>query len=402
MFYMNRVHRRRQNHSFKIAYRTYLKMKKLRVSHVITGLGAGGAEQMLQRVVVGASKRDNTQQSVISLMDDGHFGGQIREAGVPLRCIGIRAKARSYRHFRLLVDELKAAQPDIIMTWLYHADLLGLIASRLVGSVPVIWNLRCSNIDFTQYGYGTRAVSVALKRLSRYPVAVACNSHAGKIAHEAIGYRPRRWLELPNGYDTARWKPDPTDRAEVRQMLGIDDTTCLIMSVARNDPQKDHGTLFQALTRLYGHQKYKLILVGSGTENIKIPSALMGRVTALGARYDVDRLLRGADIAVSSSAYGEGFPNSVAEAMATGLLCIGTDVGDTRIIIGEAGRVVKARDAAGLECALKEALQMNHVERSKIGILARNQIRNKYSIDTCLDAYEKAWESAVKTENSET
>ncbi len=227
------------------------------------------------------------------------------------------------------------------MTWLYHADLMGTLAGRLAGVRRIIWNLRCSDMDFAHYAPLTRRIVTVLARLSPLPYAVATNSNAGRRAHEALGYRPKRWAYLPNGFDTNVWKPVAADRAAVRRELGFQPSDFVIGMVARVDPQKDHANFLEAARLLAArHPHLRILLVGRETNEIAVPDALKPLTVALGERRDVPRIMRALDLLVSSSAYGEGFPNVIGEAMASGVPCVATDVGDAALIIGEAGRVV--------------------------------------------------------------
>lgn len=370
-------------------------MTKLHVAHVITGLGAGGAEQMLSRVTTASVKRGTFKHSVFSLMDEGHFGAGLVEAGVAVTCIGMRSGQVSPRHLIKLVNGLQNSRPSVVMTWLYHADLLGLLAARTAGRLPVVWNIRCSDMDLSRYGLGTRIVVSALKRLSHWPEAVAYNSVAGREFHEKLGYRPQLWLDLPNGYDLSEWKPNPHDRSSVREALGVDGNTCVIAHVARADPQKDHGTLFDALERLASAVPIHVMLIGSGTDMLRLPRSIRTKITRFGRTNEVSKLLRGADIAVSSSAYGEGLPNSLAEAMATAIPCIGTDVGDTARLIGQTGRVVAPKNPIGLANAILDIVKMAPEERTALGQLARYRVKQCFSIEACVNKYEDAWSGAA-------
>src|SRR5262249_35104087 len=160
-------------------------------------------------------------------------------------------------------------------------------------------------------------------------------SAAGMESHRALGYRPARSEIVPNGIEVERYKPDAAARANVRRELGIADNAMVLAHVARVDPMKDHAGFLRAMAQLPDVQA---LLVAAGTEEL----AATPSVHRLGRRADVPRLLAAADIVVSSSAFGEGFSNAIAEGMACGLPPVATDVGDARIIIGSTGLVVPA------------------------------------------------------------
>lgn len=367
------------------------------VLHVITGLGSGGAERMLTRVVLADHGPNAPRQVVISLMDDGMHGVTLRTNGVELHCLHMRRRLSFLALLPHLVAIMREVRPNVIMTWLYHADLLGTLGASMagLGMRRVVWNLRCSDIDFTHYAISTRLIVQALARLSRRPWAVATNSLAGRHVHEAMGYAPRRWVHLPNGFDLDEWRPDDVDRAAVRMELGLEPTHCVIGLVARVDPQKDHSTFLAAAEQLASKRpETYFVLIGRGTKELIVPATLTNRVLALGERCDVPRLLRGLDLLALSS-IGEGFSNVIGEAMATGLPCVVTDVGDAALIVADKGKVVPARDPRAMAAALADLVAAGPEQRAHIGARARDRVAANWSIADAAAAYRKLWQEAA-------
>jgi glycosyltransferase involved in cell wall biosynthesis len=358
------------------------------VVHIITALGSGGAERVLYLVATGRAERREIRHVVVSLTDEGIYGPKLRAAGVELACLGMQRGRSPLASFLALVRLLRTLRPNVLMTWLYHADLMGTLAGRLAGVRQIIWNVRCSDMDFKRYAPTTRRIVGVLARLSRVPWAVATNSEAGRSAHESLGYHPKRWVYLPNGYDTELWKPDAADRASLRHELGFSETDRVIGMVARVDPQKDHASFLAAAAELQAKRPdVRVLLVGRGTRQLALPEALRSAVVAVGERQDVPRLTRTLDLLVSSSAYGEGFPNVIGEAMASGIACVATDVGDSDLIIGDTGRIVPPRDTAALAAAIAELLDLPPAELHALGLRARRRIETEFSIDGCLERY---------------
>lgn len=368
----------------------------LTVLHVITGLGYGGAERMVHRIATAAQQAGDIRTVVVSLTGEGAYGAALRHAGVEVHTLDMRLRLPSPLKIAKLASIVRWSRPDVAMTWLYHADLLGLAAARLAGGVPVVWNLRCSDMDFSRYAWTTRAVVSLLTRLSGRPFAIGYNSEAGREAHAALGYRPKRWRALPNGFDLNVWRPDPADRETVRREWAVADEDVVAALVARIDPQKDHETFLAAAVRAASRApQLRFVLIGSGTEALTIPPEIGERTIALGARSDVDRLLRGCDLAVSSSAYGEGLPNAIGEAMATALPCVATDVGDSARLIGDTGRVVPPRDAGALADALADLAARPPRERMSLGDAAQRRLIAGYALSASLAAYRSVWEEAA-------
>src|SRR5262249_2091219 len=196
--------------------------------------------------------------------------------------------------------------------WMYHGDLAALIALFLSGRrrrTRLVWGIRCTEVDTRLYGLQLRLVVRACAALSRYPDVITANSEAGLKSHLALGYKPGRRPVLATGSDTEPFKPDPVARATLRRGLGMAADAFVLAHVARVDPMKDHAGMYRALARM---PDVVALFVGSGTNSL----AAMPNARCLGRRGDVERCFAAADVAVSSSAFGEGFSNPIAQAMA--------------------------------------------------------------------------------------
>ena len=372
----------------------------MRVCHVITGLERGGAETALVRLL-GGLDRAEFAPTVLSLTDRGVLGGAVEEAGAELHCLGWRrGRPPMPGQGRPLARRITAAAPDLVQTWLYHADLAGLLAVRFGGGgrLPVLWNIRCSDMDFSNYGRGTRLTVRLAALLSRLPAGVVVNSAAGRRVHEGLGYRPRAWHLIPNGIDAARFRPDPAAAAEWRAAVGLpDDTVPLIGHVARNDPQKDHPGFLQALSGLARRGRaFRAVLAGRGTEDLaplRDGLGLGDHVRLLGERDDMAAMMAALDLFCMSAAYGEGFPNVLAEAMACGVPAVTTDVGDAALILERPDRVVPPRVPAALEAALDAALQLSPHQRRAEGAAARARVLDRFTLERSVAQYRRLYGS---------
>jgi glycosyltransferase involved in cell wall biosynthesis len=235
-------------------------------------------------------------------------------------------------------------------------------------------------MDWSRYRPMSRLVMRLCARLSRFPDAVTVNSEAGRAWHARLGYRPRRFVVVDNGIDVVRFAPDAAARAALRGELGIAPDRVAVGAVARVDPMKDYPTLLAALGQLDGVVG---VAVGGGTEHLPASPSLI----ALGERGDVPRLLNAFDIFVSASAFGEGFSNVIAEAMATGLPVVATDVGDARRIVGDAGIIVPPGDAAALAQAIK-ALAADPDRRRALGRRARARVETEFALARATAAFD--------------
>lgn len=372
----------------------------IRVLHVITGLDTGGAEVMLLKLVE-RSDRSRFSHRVVSMARPGAIGRQIDDTGVPVSTLEMDSGVPDPRGFARLMAITRRVAPDVIQTWLYHADLAGLAAGRAFRT-PVVWNLRSSS-PLTDLSKKTAMVVRACARLSRLPEVVVANSEAARTAHEGFGYRPRVWEIIPNGFDTDRFHPSRAARASVRQELGIELEATVIGLVARFDPIKDHHVFLTAAGMMRAAANMHFLLVGSGVtaENGQLRVAieearLRDRVHLVGERQDIPRLTAALDVATNSS-YGESFPNVIGEAMACEVPCVVTDVGDSARIVGETGRVVPPRDPLALASAWQELIDLGETGRQELGRKARERVESLYSLDSVVRQYEALYERLARS-----
>lgn len=360
-------------------------MAPLRVLHVITGLDIGGAEGMLSALVT--SPDPDLEHHVVSLKSGGFHGAALREAGIGLDELGLAPRRPDPRALWRLAGLIRDLRPDIVQGWLYHGDLAALLGLALSGRrrmTRLAWGVRCSNLDMAAYGRGLRFVQAACARLSRHPDIVIANSQAGLAAHLALGYRPRRTAVIYNGIAIERFAPDPARRAELRRSLGIDERAAVVAHVARLDPMKDHPTLLTALGLL---PQVHCLAIGAGTETLPDRPNLH----RLGRRDDVSHVLPAADFIVSSSAYGEGFSNALAEGMASGLPAIATDIGDAREIVGDTGVIVPPRAADRLAAGIKSLIAESEEERRARRERSRRRIEERFSLARAVSGFRGAY-----------
>lgn len=375
----------------------------MRVLHVTTGLGQGGAESALYNLVSATSLR--VEHVVISLLDEGVYGERLRRAGVRVEALRMAPGRTSLSALRRLHRLLGSVAPDLVQTWMYHADFLGGLAAHFAGRRPIVWGVRHSNLESRRNRLSTLAIARGCAWLSNWvPSAIVFCAEQAAHAHAAIGYRSDKFHIIPNGYDLAAFVTDASARSAVRLQWARPDEV-LLGCVARWHPQKDHENLLEALAHVVRRTPVKCLLVGEGmtTDNSDLMRsirrlAVEGSLVLAGPRNDVPALMAAIDIHVLPSA-GESFPNVVAEAMAAGTPCVATDVGDVAAIIGDTGWVVPARNppalAAGIEAAL-EAITTRG--KAGLGERARERIERRYGLARMSDAYVELWRCLVNRE----
>lgn len=369
----------------------------VRICHLITTLDVGGAELMLARLV---TRMDTTRfhNVVVSLVPPGEVGAQLRASGVSVHGLDMDRGQPAIGASLRLVRFLRRERPAILQTWLYHADLLGLVCGRLAGVPGILWNIRTTNMDMNAYRPLSGVTFRLCRALSGWPDAVIANSYAGREYHERCGFHARRWLVIPNGVDTEAFAPNPNARMAARRELGATTSTLVIGFVARLDPMKDHDTFIEA-ARLFSQQapEARFVLVGAGvsSEHREVMGRLeragiADRTFCLGQRSDMPSVTCAFDIA-SSCSKGEGFPNSVAEAMACAVPCVVTNVGDSARVVGDAGCVVPAGDPRALAGSWLKLRSLGPQRRLELGARARHRVVSYYSLNRAITEYENLY-----------
>ena len=348
----------------------------------------GGAEGMLARLLT-SEPRLADEIIVVSLLPGESHAERLRQAGITVHQLDFGSARGIASGLIRLARLIARSKPDIVQGWMYHGDLAALIGLALSGRrrrTRLVWGIRCSEVDLRAYGRQLRMVVRACIALSRLPDVVTANSVAGLASHLRLGYRPRRTEVIANGIEVERFKPDGAARAALRRELGIAADAVVLAHVARVDPMKDHVSLRTALLQL---PDVTALLIGRGTE--ELPGA--PNVHRLGRRDDVERLLAAADIVVSSSAFGEGFANVLAEGMACGLPAVATDVGDARAIVADSGLIVPPRDPRALADAIRTLADESAVARSQRGARARAYIVENFAMRGAVGRFAELYRS---------
>ena len=371
------------------------------VVHVITALGQGGAEAVLGRLVSNPSD-SKFEHVVVSLCGgDETLKARLEAAGVRVIVLGIRPGSIDPRMILKLARVLRREHPDVVQTWMYHADLVGGLAARLAGSPPVAWNIRNGTLTPAFSKRLTVLTARVNARVSRrLPKVIVCCAESAKQIHVELGFPADRIVVIPNGYDLDRFRAQPLARKAIRAAAGIPENALVIGMVARFHPQKDHQTFFAAAALVRSRfDNVHFLLCGDkvvdGNPELRAlieQAGVADRTHLLGSRDDIPAIQSSLDVACMASQGGEGFPNAVAEAMACETPCAVTDVGDAALIVGETGRVVPSGNAPALAEAFTELLNLSQGERAHLGMQARQRIADRYDIREFARRYEELYD----------
>jgi glycosyltransferase involved in cell wall biosynthesis len=374
-------------------------MKKPKITFIITALGIGGAEMMLFRLlkVLDQKKYDI---SLITLKSGGALEKEFMDIGIPSLSAELNSAAGLFRGFSKIKRLLKNIQPDIVFCWMYHANLIGGLAAKHCGIKRIYWNIRNSGLkEIWKMPITSAIIEIGALLSGNIPDLIILNSNQARDNHIRIGYDEFKMRVLHNGINTDDFQPDTKARRFIRKELNVRSTVLLVGMTARFHPQKDHKTFLEAANLIVSKvPNVQFVLCGTNIDesNEKLAAwisefSLEEKVLLLGERRDMPKVMGALDLLMLSSAYGESFPNVIAEAMSCEIPCVATDVGDSAFIIGDSGLIVPAENPHALgEAAV--ILLTNNAERIKLGKKARIRIQNEFSIETISKEYEKLFE----------
>ncbi|WP_199052851.1 glycosyltransferase [Aquitalea sp. ASV15] len=382
--------------------------QRKKVLFVITTLDAGGAEMSLCKVVSGFKNNNQYAIKVVSLTDIGPLGQDLKMSGVDVDSLNMVPGRLSLPAVLKLWWIMIRYKPDVVSTWLYHADFLGGIVARMCGVRAVVWGVRSSDV----YSDKTKKLTHGIIKLCSYlssfiPTRIVSCSIFAVETHAAVGYKKIKFMVVPNGFDLIKYQPSAEMFRAVREELGLSETCRLVGFVGRNHPIKNpEGFLAVASYIAEYDENIHFLMVGKGndTENMDLIALiqqyqLSNRIHLVGLQRDIPRYMAALDILVLTS-WSEGFPTVIGEAMSSGVPCVVTDVGDAAYIVGEHGRVSVAGDMNGLAMQAVELLKMNTDEFALLRQLVRRRIAENFSLDNMVQGFETVFNEAYEQRKS--
>jgi glycosyltransferase involved in cell wall biosynthesis len=375
--------------------------RRIRLLILLRSFSAGGAERQLLEFL---KRVDRTSFEVLVVC---FYRGDWHREACAIEGITVSVLDKRHRYDLIgfgarLFAAARAFAPDVIYGYMFAADILALATARLTRS-HVVWGLRCSRLDHSRYDLFTRLLHWLSCRFARGTELLIANSHAGLADYVDSGARPQRQIVVPNGIDVQRFRPDAAARIAVRRQWGRSDSNVIIGLVARIDPMKGHDVFLHAaaqFSRIREDAWY--VCVGAATSgNRDYEKKLRGLADSLGVSGKVmwvghvdavEAVYPALDVLTSASRFGEGWSNTVGEAMACGVPCVVSDVGDSARIVGESGCVVAAGDASALCDGWRRILEDRAREP---GARERERIVANFSIEASVAATEAALKSLV-------
>lgn len=362
-----------------------------KIVHVITDLDVGGAEMMLYRLLSSSVGSTDYQHIVISLTSQGPIAAQLKARGfVVFDCglVSLKKMPAAIMRLRRLLQQL---QPDIVQTWMYHADFIGGLVARWCGYRNIIWGIRS-----TQVPINSRLTGLLVKinaRLSYLlPKKIVCVAQAALESHRQFGFDDKRMLVIGNGIDLDEFFKGMDSSLAVEKTMSL---PRIIGCVGRYHADKGQDLLVQSFAQLLPQQPdLRLMLIGRGCDSANQQLVTLLKqlnlehaVDLLGERQDIAALLHTMDIYCMPSR-SEGFPNGLVEAMACGLPCVATDVGDARLLGDGVVQFVAPASVSELTRGLQQMLEISPAARLSLGQQAAQRIKQQYSIDVVRSQFE--------------
>lgn len=365
--------------------------RRLKIAFLIRALTVGGAERQLVELARGLRERGH-DVLVIVFYPDGPLGEELVRAGVRLCSLDKRGRWETLGFLGRLLRLLRREAPDVLHGYLEVANILAVLVRPVLPRMRTVWGIRAANIDYRRYDRVMRASFWLLCRLARFPDRILVNSRAGREHHRRLGFPDARMRVVPNGIDTLRFRPDPEAGRRIRREWELEGDGVLVGIIGRLDPMKDHPTFLLAASRLMRQRPdVRFVCLGDGpperADELRRLADELGlghRIRWLPARSDMPAVYNALDI-VCSSSLGEGFSNVLAEAMACGVPCVATDVGDSAWILGDTGVVVPPQDPEALAWGMEVALARRSAESSAA---ARRRIVEQFAVDRLISATE--------------
>ncbi|MES2405893.1 MAG: glycosyltransferase [Pseudomonadota bacterium] len=351
-------------------------------------LGRGGAERQLVLLAKGLAKRDMTV-CVTVFYGGGAYEAELEQAGVRIINLDKRGRWDVVPFLYRLGILLRNEHPDVLHSYLGVPNILTALLKFLMPDTRIVWGVRASNMDLFHYDSLSRFSYWLECRLSRFANLIISNSHAGRSYAVAHGFPAKHVVVIPNGIDTQRFRFDPRGRGQIRAEWHIREDELLIGLVARLDPMKDHAIFLQAASLLaakFPHLRF--VCVGNGapgySKSLQRMAVVLGlgeRLIWAGARDDLPAVYSALDIAASSSSFGEGFSNTIAEAMACSVPCVATAVGDSALIVGDTGSVTPPGDYSALAAAMGRLIDLPLEDRRMLGEACRARVESEFGMD---------------------
>ena len=383
-------------HKLLISLVVYFNYMSSKIVIITSSLSLGGSEKVLYNL---CKEKIRSHIQVINLSKKQFYSQKLESIGVKVYNLSIS----KYNFISKLIDIIliiKKSNPEIIQTWMYHADLISVVIKPFFINKNFYWGIRNGSKKLKL----TTSILIRVLSIFSYFIPrkiISCSKSSTKM-HEEFFYCKKKIITILNGVDTSRYYKNISVRNEYRNRYNIKDDNLVISMVARWDPQKDHDLLLNAFQKFTQKFEGKYVLFLAGLKITKDNHELLNKISKLnikdktilaGEVEDTEYVYNLSDISILCSTSGEGFPNVISESMACGTICIATNSGDVELIINKFGWVIEEGNLSQLLKALAEAKneisdKENWINKSNNSIM---HIKSNFTIQTMVNEYCKVW-----------
>tara|TARA_B100000886_G_scaffold137371_1_gene92860 strand:- start:4434 stop:5579 length:1146 start_codon:yes stop_codon:yes gene_type:complete len=370
-----------------------LKKRKLRILHLITSLDKGGAQKNLLNICSSCE----IKSFVICLSKKSYFSKKLDEIGVDNLSLEINLK-NLFSIFKLfkIIKILNSFKPDIIQTWLYHADFIGSIIKLIYKKYKLIWTIRHSDVSLAENKLTTFLLIRLLITISyKLPDKIVYCAKASIFAHERIKYCRGKRILIHNGLDINNKDYINYQFSKDNEEFKLSNDTFIFISVARFHPIKNHFLLLNAFkdAKNVSSRKIHLLMLGENivlgnkeiNDFIKINN-LYKNITLLGPKDNVYHYLKKAHFFILSS-NSEAFPNVLLESSLCCTPCISTNVGDAKYIIGKYGYITTKNNRSEMKKAILKASELSQLDYENLAIKTRERSIELFSYERMISKY---------------
>ncbi|MDR2091728.1 MAG: glycosyltransferase [Azoarcus sp.] len=370
-----------------------------RIVFLARSLSRGGAERQLLALARGLHTRGYAVSVIVFYNDETGYETDLKEVGIPFVSLGKKGRWDILPFLWRMIRALKRENPAILHGYLPVPNIMSALLRPFLPGVKIAWGIRNAYLDLAHYDWLSRFSSTLERHLSPLADVIIANSWAGRACAMENGFPAHKIIVVPNGIDTDHFRFSAEARKTFRKTLGFTDAEILVGLVGRLDPMKDHGNFLKAAQIvLRSRPDIRFACVGNGNNTeytgfLKRQSEDLGlkkQLAWLPAQKDMISVYSSMDISVLASSFGEGFPNVIGETMSCGLPCAVTDVGDTKIIVGDTGKVVAPKSETALAEAILSLAALSPEARRQLGEKCRTRIVEKFGIERLLSNTEMA------------
>lgn len=364
-----------------------IKVKK--VLHVITDYsGIGGAEMMLHKLILAQPSYEHYIVSLIGI-------SEIYKDSL-CKVVDYKALDWSVINTFTVISRLKSIinkiQPDIIQSWMYHANFMSAIANKLTNNnIPLYWGVHHCLNSIDEESWSTKIAIYLNKLCSNMPAGIIYCAETSLNQHKKFGFKNFNQVFIPNGVDLNKFKFN--ERAfNFPVTVGF---------VGRYHKAKGIQYLFEVISAFRDRSDVTFMIAGQGLslDNYEIQELykkhrIGNNLKLLGSINKMENFYHGVDVLLMTS-ITEGFPNVLIEAMATGVACISTDVGDAKIIIEDTNCIVEVGDVNGLIFALEQYINKDNFIKNQMSIRCSSRVKYNYDLIFVANRYIEFWESKI-------